>query len=143
VIVDCVQTLIFVWNRFGDEYTTLKARVLKTLCEATAADKPLPTIFGGIVAVTLFGPKAIDAFLVPLFIPYFTKWEESLKTVNDLEKRLELQECQQAIMVRKVSACCVCILDSGLPMLIVHFTGGIGRVLATSQSRGTGCPDQL
>jgi len=74
--------------------------VLKTLCEATAADKPLPTIFGGIVGVMLFGPKAVDAFLLPLVIPYFTQWEESLKTVDDLEKRQELQECQQAILVR-------------------------------------------
>jgi hypothetical protein len=71
------------------------------MCEATAADKPLPTIFGGIVAITLFGPKAVDAFLLPLIIPYFKKWEASLDKTHNLEKQVELQHCQQAIMVRR------------------------------------------
>ena len=91
--------------RFGQEYSTLKARVLKTLCEATAADKPLPTIYGGIVGVTLFGPKAVDAFLLPLVIPYFTKWQQQLDTTRSLERTMELQACQQAILVRIVLLC--------------------------------------
>ena len=56
------------------------------MCEATAADKPLPTIFGGIVAITMFGPKAIDAFLLPLTVPYFKKWDASLETSTNLEE---------------------------------------------------------
>jgi transcription initiation factor TFIID subunit 6 len=71
------------------------------MCEATAADKPPPTIFGGIVTITLFGPKAVDAFLLPLTIPYFKKWETSLETTINFEERMELQHCQQAIMVRR------------------------------------------
>lgn len=90
----------FTVYRFGQEYLTLQARVLKTLCEATAADKPLPTMFGGIVGVTLFGPKAVDAFLLPLVIPYFTKWQHQLENTRNLEQRFALQECQQAILVR-------------------------------------------
>ena len=77
--------------------------MLKTLVEATAADKALPTIFGGLVGVTLFGPKAVDAFLVPLFIPYFVKWQASLEYTTNLEKQMELQQCQQAILVRLTS----------------------------------------
>lgn len=86
---------------FGDEYTTLKPRVLKQLYDAGAADdEALPTVFGGIVGVTLFGPKAVDALLLPLIVPYYTKWQASLETTQDLEKRFALQQCQQAILVR-------------------------------------------
>jgi hypothetical protein len=49
-------------------------------------DKRLPTIFGGIVAITVFGPKAIDAFLLPLTVPYFKKWDASLETSTNLEE---------------------------------------------------------
>jgi hypothetical protein len=57
-------------------------------------------MFGGIVGVTLFGPKAVDAFLLPLVIPYFTKWQHQLENTRNLEQRFALQECQQAILVR-------------------------------------------
>jgi transcription initiation factor TFIID subunit 6 len=95
---EAAQVLLLACDRFGQEYLTLQARVLKTLCEATAADKPLPTMFGGIVGVTLFGPKAVDAFLLPLVIPYFTKWQHQLENTRNLEQRFALQECQQAIL---------------------------------------------
>lgn len=97
---EAAQVLLIASDRFGDEYTTLKARALKTLCAATTADKPLPTMFGGIVGVTFFGPKAVDAFLLPLVIPYFTRWSQEEATTQDLVRRIELQECQQAILVR-------------------------------------------
>jgi hypothetical protein len=34
--------------RYGEEYATLKARVLRTLVEATASDKPLSSQYGEI-----------------------------------------------------------------------------------------------
>ena len=70
------------------------------MCEATSANKPLPTIFGGIVTITLFGSKAVDAFLLPLIIPYFKIWDASLETTHNLGRQMELHYCQQAIMVR-------------------------------------------
>ena len=93
------HSLLTVCYSFGNDYSTLKARVLKTLVEATAADKALPTMFGGLVGVTLFGPKAVDAFLVPLLIPYFETWQARLKHTENLETQMELQQCQQAILV--------------------------------------------
>jgi hypothetical protein len=86
--------------RFGDEYATLKARVLKTLCDAAGLDKALATQYGGIVAISLFGPKAIDAFLLPLAVDYWKRWEAELDQSSDLEYRLELQMCKQAVLVR-------------------------------------------
>jgi hypothetical protein len=86
--------------RFGDEYATLKARVLKTLCDAAGLDKALATQYGGIVAISLFGPKAIDAFLLPLAVDYWKRWEAELDQSSDLKYRLELQMCKQAVLVR-------------------------------------------
>jgi transcription initiation factor TFIID subunit 6 len=84
--------------RFGDDYATLKARVLRTLCDATGPDKCLPTQYGGFVAITLFGSKAINAFLLPLALEYWKTWEKTLEVTTDLNQRMELQMCQQAIL---------------------------------------------
>lgn len=87
-------------NRFGEQYTTLKARVLRTLCEALSPDMPLTTQYGGIVGISRFGPKAVDAFLLPLAASYWTRWEEALKAsvYNDVNGRFELQQCQRALL---------------------------------------------
>ena len=87
-------------NRFGEQYTTLKARVLRTLCEALSPDMPLTTQYGGIVGISRFGPKAVDAFLLPLATSYWTRWEEALKAsaYNDINGRFELQQCQRALL---------------------------------------------
>jgi transcription initiation factor TFIID subunit 6 len=91
---------LFLDYRFGDDYATLKARVLRTLCDAAGADKSLATQYGGFVGITLFGPKAINAFLLPLAMDYWNQWEKKLDETNDLEQRLELQMCKQAMLVR-------------------------------------------
>ena len=87
-------------NRFGEQYTTLKARVLRTLCEALSPDMPLTTQYGGIVGISRFGPKAVDAFLLPLATSYWTRWEEALRAsaYNDINGRFELQQCQRALL---------------------------------------------
>lgn len=85
-------------HRFGDDYATLKARVLRTLCDAAGPDKSLPTQYGGFVAITLFGSKAINAFLLPLVPEYWKTWEKMLDVTADLNQRLELQMCQQAVL---------------------------------------------
>ena len=84
--------------RFGDDYATLKARVLRTLCDAAAPDKCLPTQYGGFVAITLFGSKAINAFLLPLALDYWNTWEKTLDVTTNLNERMELQMCQQAVL---------------------------------------------
>lgn len=94
------QVLLQACNLFGQEYATLKSRVMKTLCEAVAASKPLSTQFGGIAALTLFGPKTVDAFLLPLIIPYYDHWETALGSCPPLPQQVELQHCQQAMLVR-------------------------------------------
>jgi len=84
--------------RFGEDYATLKARVLRTLCDAVAPDKCLPTQYGGFAAITLFGSKAINAFLLPLALEYWKTWEQTLDVTTDLYQRMELQMCQQAVL---------------------------------------------
>ena len=84
---------------FGNDYSTLKATVLKTLCKAAGPDQSLGTQYGGFVAMTLFGPKAINAFLLPLALDYWNHWEDTLEVENDPERRLSVQMCQQAILV--------------------------------------------
>lgn len=118
---EAAETLLQACNMFGDEYVTLKARVLKTFCEAIAPDKALTTQYGGIVAITFFGPKAIDAFLLPVAMTYWEAWERALEkmpptassstassstgstgsvtgSVPDMARRQEIQQCQQAMM---------------------------------------------
>lgn len=85
-------------TRFGDDYATLKARVLKTLCEAAGPNRSLPTQYGGFVAISQFGPKAVNAFLLPLAMQYWKTWESTMERTQDLQQRMELQMCQQAML---------------------------------------------
>lgn len=104
-------------NRFGDDYATLKARVLKTLCDAAGPDKARSTMYGGFVAITMFGANAVNAFLLPLAMEYWPRWQSMLEQqpssqspqqqqppssvgVVGLEHQMELQMCEQAVLVR-------------------------------------------
>jgi hypothetical protein len=71
---------------------------LRTLCDAIGPDKSLPTQYGGIAAVSLFGPKTINAFILPLTLEYWNLWNENLAQISDLEKRMEIHMCQQATL---------------------------------------------
>jgi len=84
--------------RFGEDYATLKARVLKPLSQAIAPGRPLSTRYGGLVAITFFGPKAINAFVLPLALEYWKESEAKLSTCNKLEQRMEIQMCEQATL---------------------------------------------
>ena len=85
-------------NRFGEDYATLKARVLKTLSDAIGPDKSLSTRYGGLVGITFFGPKAINAFILPLVLDYWNQSEKMLANTNNLEQRMEILMCQQATL---------------------------------------------
>ena len=84
--------------RFGDDYATLKARVLKTLSDAIGPTRTLSTRYGGLAAITFFGPKAINAFVLPLALDYWKKSETMLSKCNDLEQRMEIHMFKQAIL---------------------------------------------
>mmetsp|Transcript_22125 Transcript_22125/g.30793 ORF Transcript_22125/g.30793 Transcript_22125/m.30793 type:complete len:473 (+) Transcript_22125:63-1481(+) len=104
---DAAETLVQACNMFGDEYVTLKPRVLTVFCEAIEPRKAPATQFGGIVAITNFGPKAIDAFLLlfteskkHLAVSYWEAWESDLETatLTNMDRRQEIQQCQQALL---------------------------------------------
>ena len=68
--------------------------------ETISPEKTLTTRFGGITAISLFGPKAVDAFLLPVATEFWQSWETTLtnKAIKE-EERVQLQQCQQALMV--------------------------------------------
>jgi len=103
---EAAQSLVLACNLFGDEYSTLKARVLRALCEAAGAGKPPATQYGGFIAISLFGPKAVEAFLLPLAVSYWSSWEDALKQIPNQVKQQELHMCQQALLV---SMRCFCV----------------------------------
>lgn len=104
---------------FGNDYVTLKARVLRALCHAleevasTEEDNDsetmnietndddngtndqrasmrknriawhrLPCRYGGIVALTQFGGRAIDAFVLPTVAHHWQIWDETLLSIG-------------------------------------------------------------
>lgn len=73
--------------------------MLKKLCEAIGEDRPLTTVYGGLVGIAFFGPKAVDAFVLPVAISYWTSWAEMLDKSDDLLARCEIEQCQQAMLV--------------------------------------------
>jgi transcription initiation factor TFIID subunit 6 len=95
---EAATTLAVGCSLFGTEYATLKSRILRALCQALDAGS-LPSRYGGIVAITLFGSRAIDAFLLPLLADCWEVWEEELDKFT-LSKNTELNigMCQQALL---------------------------------------------
>jgi transcription initiation factor TFIID subunit 6 len=91
---------------YGDKYKNLQGSVLKTLCKAleyTSYDF-LGSWYGGIVGITKFGVKAVDAFLLPL-MGYTMIWEDALDQdeVDSLSRRnrnirYALHRCQDALL---------------------------------------------
>ena len=96
------RTLLKACTMFGSQYTTLKSRILKTFVQAIdIRTKPSSTIYGGIIGITTFGPKAIDAFLIPIAAFYYKVWDHMLlqeEEKDDPIAILQLQYCQYAIL---------------------------------------------
>jgi hypothetical protein len=78
----------------------LKATVLKKLVQAINLDRPLVTIFGGMMAISYFGSKAVSAFILPVAVPYWQEWSERLNETADPRHVEELHQCQNALLVR-------------------------------------------
>lgn len=89
---------ICIFSRFKEDYGNLKPQVLTELWKAVKAHQPLATQYGGFVGFTLFGPRSIKAFVLPVALEYWNQWEKKLEETNDLEQRLELQMCQQVVL---------------------------------------------
>ena len=125
---EAAQTLLEACDMFGTEYSTLKARVLRALCDAVIVGttttattrtgnggKPpsssLASRYGGTVGITLFGARAIDAFLLPSIMASWEDWELALQDPKmGPERTMEIHMCQQAsldalcVFLRQVSA---------------------------------------
>mmetsp|Transcript_28456 Transcript_28456/g.52535 ORF Transcript_28456/g.52535 Transcript_28456/m.52535 type:complete len:508 (-) Transcript_28456:68-1591(-) len=105
---EAARCLVKACDIYGDQYTTMKPRIIKLLTQqALRVDRPLATQYGGIVGISLFGPRAVDAFLLPLAQEYWERWEGELQcltnSANNGEKRdvgreYELNMCQQALL---------------------------------------------
>jgi transcription initiation factor TFIID subunit 6 len=108
---EAAAALVHACRLFGDEYATLKARVLRTLCNAVAPDQALSSRYGGLVAISLFGTKAIDAFVLPVAANSWKYWQDRLaavsspgtdsangSTVQDWEEASDIRMCQQAVL---------------------------------------------
>ena len=68
--------------------------------EALAADRPLPSQFGGVVGITSFGPLAVEAFLIPSASHLWDKWQFALDGIPPKsEETIELNQCQNALLV--------------------------------------------
>ncbi|KAL3791847.1 hypothetical protein ACHAW5_002898 [Stephanodiscus triporus] len=121
---EAARALVKACDAYGDQYATARPRVLGLLTrQALRPDRPLPTQYGGIVGISLFGPRAIDAFLLPIASEYWERWERELRgefddddaddaggggqtsgrrsrrsRVRDVGREYELTMCQQALL---------------------------------------------
>mmetsp|Transcript_14639 Transcript_14639/g.23973 ORF Transcript_14639/g.23973 Transcript_14639/m.23973 type:complete len:526 (-) Transcript_14639:70-1647(-) len=110
------RCLVKACDMYGMQYTTMKPRVMKLLTQqALRMDRPLATQYGGIVGISLFGPRAVDAFLLPVAQEYWECWEGELQKLlvknescsgedggvvgkRDVWREYELHMCQQALL---------------------------------------------
>jgi transcription initiation factor TFIID subunit 6 len=76
---DAADTLATACDLYGDEYATLRSRVLKALCRAASADRHLTSRYGGIVGIAALGHRAISAFLVEPSMEWFADFDSALE----------------------------------------------------------------
>ena len=92
---------------FGEKYGNLRGKVIQTLCKALELKgNELGRWYGGIVGITKFGAKTVDAFILPLV----GHWDALEKTLEESsgESCFAVQRCQDALLV---SLICFSILD--------------------------------
>mmetsp|Transcript_9359 Transcript_9359/g.13999 ORF Transcript_9359/g.13999 Transcript_9359/m.13999 type:complete len:391 (-) Transcript_9359:177-1349(-) len=89
------DVLCRICNQFGDKYGNLRGKVIQILCKALVGEE-LGRCYGAIIAITMFGPKAVDAFILPL-VEYWSIWTNMLETSIG-EQRYGLQRCRDALL---------------------------------------------
>ena len=105
------HTLCRIAQSFGGKYASLKPKILSELSVACQPSQPIETQFGGIVGMIEFGPKAIDAFVLPLATVYWKRWEELLQEEQKMkdgkdigfqqesvQRQYALFRCQEALL---------------------------------------------
>lgn len=96
---DAAMALLTTCQVFGKDYANLQAKILQPLCNALAPERGLASRYGGLAGITLFGPKAIDAYLLDTILAYWDVWEEAQKsTFKETEKKEAISMCQQAAL---------------------------------------------
>ena len=98
---EAAAVLVQACQVFGQEYVTLKARVLKALVEAaTPTNDSLASRYGGMIGIMFFGTKAVDAFLLPTLLPSWRAWQAALDKHLDVayEHKFAIQMCQRAAL---------------------------------------------
>lgn len=78
---------------------------MKTYVEAMSPNRTLASQFGGIVGITSFGEKAIEAFIVLVATELWIKWEQLLENLSSTsEKGYEIMQCETALLVSLINA---------------------------------------
>jgi len=91
-------------RKYGDAYSTLQPRVVKTLLRAFLDPlKPLGTHYGAIQGLAALGPVVIQSFVLPNVEAYMKLLEPHLQpdSTNPV-KALEARRCHSALLV-----CCL------------------------------------
>jgi transcription initiation factor TFIID subunit 6 len=112
---EAATTLAICTNLFSQDYTTLKSRILRTLCQALEMDDDdhnLSSRYGGIVAITLFGNRAIDAFIIPLLMDCWEVWEEELGKMSSRSGRLSSVNAASEFLEMEITMCQYAVLNS-------------------------------
>lgn len=74
---EAARVLIKACTIHGTQYPTLTSRVIKLLThQALRPDRPLVTQYGGIVGLSYFGPRIVDAFILPIAREYWERYED-------------------------------------------------------------------
>ena len=108
-------TLAICTNLFSKDYTTLKSRILRTLCQALEMDDDhnLSSRYGGIIAITLFGNRAIDAFIIPLVMDCWDVWEDELGKISSSSNHVSIGSRHSSeLLEMEITMCQYAVLNS-------------------------------
>ena len=96
---DAAMALMTTCQVFGKDYANLQVKILQHLCNALGPDKGLASRYGGLAGITLFGPKAIDAYLLEVILLSWKGWEKALASpVTNKDTVEAVRMCQQAAL---------------------------------------------
>ena len=79
---EAARVLVKACTIYGTQYPTLTSRVIKLLThQALRPDRPLVTQYGGIVGLSYFGPRIVDAFILPIAREYWERYEDERRNL--------------------------------------------------------------
>lgn len=105
--------LVKACRRYGGQYATMKPRVVRMLAtQALRHDRPRATQYGGICALGMFGPRAVDAFLLPLARGYWTEWEGEMDVLSRSRPEKKGDAAAAATSMNELCMCQQAMLDA-------------------------------